>query len=166
MSGWNSRFILSTILSLSPIYVSIFSLHICCVFVFVFVLYVCCVFVTALTLLYLIFIQAVHLLCCSCGHTLCLPRNISQLNEIWKEICFCQTVYRRLLVIAYWCQVNIWSIFSSIWLFDNRCWVISSINKHCHITCIWVQIWGKIVFNRKNTKHVDFLPLLWFWLQQ
>ena len=39
--------------------------------------------------------------------------NISELNEIWKEICFCQTMYRRLLVIAYWCQVNIQAILFS-----------------------------------------------------
>ena len=29
------------------------------------------------------------------------PWNVSELNEIWEEICFCQTLFRRLLVITY-----------------------------------------------------------------
>ena len=31
-----------------------------------------------------------------------------------EEICFCQTMCSRPLVIAYWCQVNIFLLFSSL----------------------------------------------------
>ena len=38
------------------------------------------------------------------------PWNISELNEIWEEICFCQTLFRRLLVITY--EPKEWSTIS------------------------------------------------------
>ena len=45
-----------------------------------------------------------------------------------EEICFCQTMCSRPLVIAYWCQVNIFLLFSS--LINSRWWLIQNINQN------------------------------------
>ena len=72
--------------------------------------------------------------------------NISELNEIWKEICFCQTMYRRLLVIAYWCQVNIQAILFSDYSSTTG---VDSFQAYKKAVSVPMKIWtfeGKRVF--------------------